>query len=135
MITIGKSLVLTILNLLKLLLVSHLGVELLVLVDVLFFLDLGLVGDTGDALLVLFLELGELLLIGSLGSLALGGTAGLNGSGTTRIVELQSSIDATKNDRVLTKAERDEAINKYKAQMEKAKQVESQNKGQINSLT
>ena len=58
----------------------------------------------------------------------------LRADGTTRIVELQSSIDATKNDRVLTKAERDEAINKYKAQMEKAKQVESQNKGQINSL-
>ena len=44
----------------------------------------------------------------------------LRADGTTRIVELQSSIDATKNDRVLTKAERDEAINKYKAQMEKA---------------
>lgn len=58
----------------------------------------------------------------------------LRADGTTRIVELQSSIDATKNDRVLTKAECDEAINKYKAQMEKAKQVESQNKGQINSL-
>ena len=54
--------------------------------------------------------------------------------GTTRIVELQSSIDAAKSDRVLTKAERDEAINGYKAQMEHAKQVEAQNKGKIDKL-
>ena len=55
----------------------------------------------------------------------------LRADGTTRVVDLQSSIDAAKSDRVLTKAERDEAINGFKAQMEQAKKVEAQNKGQI----
>ena len=58
----------------------------------------------------------------------------LRADGTTRIVELQSSIDAAKSDRVLTKDERDSLINGYKAQMEKAKQVEAQNKGKIAEL-
>ena len=58
---------LAILDLLQLLLIGHLSVELLVLIDVLLFFNLGLVGDTGNALLVLLLELGELLLVGDLG--------------------------------------------------------------------
>lgn len=58
----------------------------------------------------------------------------LRADGTTRVVDLQSSIDAAKSDRVLTKAERDEAINGFKAQMEQAKKVEAQNKGQIDKL-
>ncbi len=58
----------------------------------------------------------------------------LRANGTTRIVELQSSIDAAKSDRVLTKDERDSLINGYKAQMEKAKEVESQNKGKVSEL-
>lgn len=58
----------------------------------------------------------------------------LRANGTTRVVELQSSIDAAKSDRVLTKAERDEAINGFKVEMEQAKKVEAQNKGQIDKL-
>ena len=58
----------------------------------------------------------------------------LRAEGTTRVVELQSSIDAAKSDRVLTKDERDKAIEGYKAQMEKAKQVEAQNKKQVETL-
>ena len=58
----------------------------------------------------------------------------LRANGTTRIVELQSSIDAAKSDRVLTKDERDSLINGYKAQMEKAREVESQNKGKVSEL-
>lgn len=58
----------------------------------------------------------------------------LRADGTTRVVELQGNIDAAKSDRVLTKAERDEAINGFKAQMEQAKKVEAQNKGQIDKL-
>ena len=58
----------------------------------------------------------------------------LRANGTTRIVELQSSIDAAKSDRVLTKDERDSLVNGYKAQMEKAKEVESQNKGKVSEL-
>lgn len=58
----------------------------------------------------------------------------LRAEGTTRVVELQNSIDAAKSDRVLTKDERDKAIEGYKAQMEKAKQVEAQNKKQVETL-
>ena len=58
----------------------------------------------------------------------------LRAMGTNRVVELQNSIDATKGDRVLTKAEQDKAIAGYKAEMEKAKQVEASNKGQVDKL-
>ena len=44
----------------------------------------------------------------------------LRADGTSRVVELQTSIDIAKNDHVLTKGERDELIGGYKAQMEKA---------------
>ncbi len=58
----------------------------------------------------------------------------LRAEGTTRIVELQSSIDATKNDRLLSKDERDRKVSELKAQIEKAKQVESANKDQVSKL-
>ena len=58
----------------------------------------------------------------------------LRADGTTRVVELQTSIDIAKNDRVLTRAERDEAIAGYKAEMEKAKQVEASHKAEIDGL-
>lgn len=58
----------------------------------------------------------------------------LRADGTTRVVELQGSIDAAKSDRVLTKDERDEAINGYKVEMEQAKKVEAQNKAEIDKL-
>nr|WP_073296178.1 galactoside ABC transporter permease [Parolsenella massiliensis] len=58
----------------------------------------------------------------------------LRADGTSRIGELQTSIDVTKGDRVLTKAERDEAIADYRAQMEKAKKVEASHKAQVDGL-
>lgn len=58
----------------------------------------------------------------------------LRADGTTRVVELQTSIDIAKNDRVLTRAERDEAIAGYKAEMEKAKQAEASHKAEIDGL-
>ena len=58
----------------------------------------------------------------------------LRADGTTRVVELQTSIDIAKNDRVLTRAERDEAIAGYKAKMEKAKQVEASHKAEVDGL-
>ena len=58
----------------------------------------------------------------------------LRAEGTTRIVELQSSIDATKNDRLLSKDERDRKVSELKAQIEKAEQVESANKDQVSKL-
>ena len=58
----------------------------------------------------------------------------LRADGTSRIAELQTSIDVTKSDRVLTKAERDEAIAGYRSEMEKAKQVEASHKAEVDSL-
>ena len=58
----------------------------------------------------------------------------LRADGTTRVIELQTSIDIAKNDRVLTRAERDEAIAGYKAEMEKAKQVEASHKAEVDGL-
>ena len=58
----------------------------------------------------------------------------LRAEGTTKVVALQTSIDVTKSDRVLTKAERDEAIAEYKAEMEKAKKVEAANKPEVDKL-
>lgn len=54
--------------------------------------------------------------------------------GTTKVVDLQSSIDATRGDKVLTKAEQDKLIAGYKAEMEKAKAVESKNKAEVDKL-
>ncbi len=58
----------------------------------------------------------------------------LRADGTTRIVSLQTLIDNTKNDRVLTKAEREEEIAGYKSEIEKAKQVEASNKDEVSKL-
>ena len=59
---------------------------------------------------------------------------GLRADGTNRVVELQTSIDNTKNDRVLTKGEQANLISGYKAEMEKAKQVESSHKAEVDKL-
>ena len=59
---------------------------------------------------------------------------GLRADGTNRVVELQSSIDSTKNDRVLTKGEQANLIDGFKAEMEKAKQVETSRKGEVDKL-
>lgn len=58
----------------------------------------------------------------------------LREDGTTKAVALQSSIDATKNDRLLSKQERDAKISQLKGEIEKAKQVESANKDQVAKL-
>ncbi len=58
----------------------------------------------------------------------------LRAEGTSRIVELQSSIDIAKNDHVLTKTEREQAVAGYKAEMEKAKKVEAANKAEVDKL-
>ena len=59
---------------------------------------------------------------------------GLRADGTNRVVELQTSIDNTKNDRVLTKGEQANLISGYKAEMEKAKQVEASHKAEVDKL-
>ncbi len=58
----------------------------------------------------------------------------LRAEGTSRVVELQSSIDIAKNDHVLTKTEREQAVAGYKAEMEKAKKVEAANKAEVDKL-
>ena len=58
----------------------------------------------------------------------------LRADGTTKMVALQSSIDNTKNDRVLTKGEQANLISGYKAELEKAKAVESKNKAEVDKL-
>ena len=70
---------LTVLDLLELRLVAHLGVELAILVDVLLVLDLGLVGETRDRLGVLVGELLEVRLVVGLGLDARSGAGGLDG--------------------------------------------------------
>ena len=59
---------------------------------------------------------------------------GLRADGTNRVVELQTSIDNTKNDRVLTKGEQADLIAGFKAEMEKAKKVEAGNKAEVDKL-
>ena len=59
---------------------------------------------------------------------------GLRADGTNRVVELQTSIDNTKNDRVLTKGEQANLISGFKAEMEKAKQVEASHKAEVDKL-
>lgn len=58
----------------------------------------------------------------------------LRADGTTKIVSLQSSIDAVKSDRILSRAERDEQVAGYQAEMAEAKQVEAANKGEVARL-
>ncbi len=58
----------------------------------------------------------------------------LRAEGTSRVVSLQSSIDNAKNDHVLTKTEREQAIAGYKAEMEQAKKVEAANKAEVDKL-
>ena len=54
--------------------------------------------------------------------------------GTNKVVSLQSSIDATKTDKLLSKTEKESLISGYKAEIEKAKKVESSNKAQVDKL-
>nr|WP_072524088.1 galactoside ABC transporter permease [Clostridium sp. Marseille-P3244] len=54
--------------------------------------------------------------------------------GTDKVVSLQSVIDTTKKDKSLTSGERENRIAQAKSEMEKAKAVEAQNKGEIAKL-
>ena len=58
----------------------------------------------------------------------------LRADGTTKIVSLQSGLDAVKSDRILSRAERDEQVAGYQAEMAEAKQVEAANKGEVAKL-
>lgn len=58
----------------------------------------------------------------------------LRSSGTTKVLSLQSSIDAIKSDRLLTKQEREQQIAALQKEMDAAKQVESSHKQQVATL-
>jgi methyl-galactoside transport system permease protein len=58
----------------------------------------------------------------------------LRADGTTKIVSLQSDIDATKRDNVLTGEERERVLSGLQSEMDKAKQVEAANRDKVASL-
>ena len=58
----------------------------------------------------------------------------LREDGTDKVVSLQSVIDTTKKDKSLTSGERENRIAQAKKELEKAKAVEAQNKGEISKL-
>ena len=59
---------------------------------------------------------------------------GLRENGTDRVVELQNDIDSAKRDHILTKQEKEIAIAKLKNELDKAKAVETQNRGEVSKL-
>ena len=58
----------------------------------------------------------------------------LRENGTNRVIEIQNNIDTLKRDRVYTQQEKQAKLQKYTAELEKAKAVEGQNKEQISKL-
>ena len=58
----------------------------------------------------------------------------LRKDGTDQVVEIQSSMDSLKRDRIYTQQEKEAKLAQYKADLEKAKAVESQNKGEVDKL-
>ena len=58
----------------------------------------------------------------------------LRKDGTDQVVEIQSGMDSLKRDRIYTQQEKEAKLAQYKAGLEKAKAVESQNKGEVDKL-
>ena len=58
----------------------------------------------------------------------------LRADGTDKVVSLQNVIDSIKRDRTLTKGEKDNRIAQLQSEMNVAKEVEAQNKGEIAKL-
>ena len=58
----------------------------------------------------------------------------LRKDGTDQVVEIQSSMDSLKRDRIYTQQEKEDKLAQYKADLEKAKAVESQNKAEVDKL-
>ena len=58
----------------------------------------------------------------------------LRKDGTDQVVEIQSSMDSLKRDRIYTQQEKEAKLAQYKADLEKAKAVESQNKAEVDKL-
>ena len=58
----------------------------------------------------------------------------LRKDGTDQVVEIQSTIDSLKRDRIYTQQEKEAKLAQLKADLEKAKAVESQNKAEVDKL-
>ena len=58
----------------------------------------------------------------------------LRKDGTDQVVEIQSGMDSLKRDRIYTQQEKEAKLAQYKAGLEKAKAVESQNKAEVDKL-
>ena len=58
----------------------------------------------------------------------------LRKDGTDQVVEIQSSMDSLKRDRIYTQQEKEAKLAQLKADLEKAKAVESQNKAEVDKL-
>lgn len=54
--------------------------------------------------------------------------------GTDRVLEIQNVLDSLKRDKIYTPQEKAERTNKLRAELEKAKAVESQNKAEVSAL-
>ena len=59
---------------------------------------------------------------------------GLRAEGTEKVLSLQNSIDTVKRDKILSKQEKERKISEYRAELEKAKSVESENKNEVSKL-
>lgn len=58
----------------------------------------------------------------------------LRADGTDQVVEIQSNIESLKRDRIYTQQEKNAKLAKFKKDLEKAKAVEAQHKGEVNKL-
>ncbi len=58
----------------------------------------------------------------------------LRADGTEKVVSLQGDIDALKRDRIYTKEEKEAKLSQARAELEKAKAVESKNKDEVSKL-
>src|SRR5699024_8277835 len=58
----------------------------------------------------------------------------LRANGTDKVIELQSSLDDLKRDRIYTQEEKAAKRAQYTTELEKAKAVEAQNKAEVSQL-
>ena len=58
----------------------------------------------------------------------------LREDGTNKVLAIQSEIDSVKRDHIYTKTEKERRIEKYQAELEQARAIETKNKAAIDSL-
>ena len=58
----------------------------------------------------------------------------LREEGTDKVIDLQSAIDNLKRDKIYTQQEKEARLAQYRKELEQAKAVEAQNKGEVDKL-